>query len=101
MNGDLYMLDGHTPLREEDVLKWAGWYETADTRVAQTAIGPLEVSTVFIGLDHGRGAGPPKLFETVVFKGNEIVAGPQRCSTWDQAEAQHAAAVAEVKARGA
>ena len=25
-----YILDGHTPVEESDIIKWARWYETAD-----------------------------------------------------------------------
>lgn len=72
--------------------------ETAERRVARTEIGPLTVSTVFLGLDHGSGKGPPVLFETMIFDGGED--GYQtRCSTWAEAEIQHAAAVEVAKAR--
>jgi Lar family restriction alleviation protein len=52
----------------------------------------VRVSTVFIGLDHQFGEGPPLLFETM------IVGGPHdgyqnRCSTWDEAVAMHAMTV--------
>lgn len=36
-------------------------------RVALTEIGPYVVSTVWIGLDHNFGNGPPLIFETMVF----------------------------------
>jgi hypothetical protein len=36
-------------------------------RVAETQIGPYWVSTVWLGLDHQFGQGPPLLFETMVF----------------------------------
>jgi len=25
-----YILDGHTPVKEDDVLKWSAWFENAD-----------------------------------------------------------------------
>ena len=54
-----------------------------------------EVSTVFLGLDHGWMPGTgPLLFETMIFPDG----GCSRCATWAQAEAMHAAAVAEVTA---
>jgi hypothetical protein len=37
-------------------------------RVAENYVGPLWVSTVWLGLDHGWGDGPPVIFETMVFK---------------------------------
>lgn len=40
-------------------------------RVAEDWIGPRWVSTVWLGIDHGFGmAGPPLIFETMVFDGN-------------------------------
>src|SRR5258705_6138330 len=38
-----------------------------DKRVAETTVGELWVSTVFLGLDHSYLDGPPILFETMVF----------------------------------
>ena len=39
------------------------------TIVARTDLGPLYVSTVWLGLDHGHGyGGPPIIFETMVFE---------------------------------
>jgi hypothetical protein len=97
-----YILVGHTPvLFQGDVLAWAEWFETANRTVAQTEIGATWVSTVFLGLDHAFGGPPPMLFETMIFTDGDPEDFQRRCSTWDQAEAQHAAAVAEVKARTA
>lgn len=36
-------------------------------RVAEDTIGPYWISTVWLGLDHGWGEGPPMIFETMVF----------------------------------
>lgn len=36
-------------------------------RVGQTQVGPYWVSTVWLGMDHGWGKGPPVIFETMVF----------------------------------
>ena len=70
-----------------------GNYRVADTYVGTT----FWVSTVFLGLDHqfGRG-GPPMLFETMIF-GDPLDGEMLRCSTWEQAETQHAAMVERVK----
>jgi hypothetical protein len=46
------------------------------------------VSTVFLGLDHSFGEGPPQLFETMIF-GGEHDEYQERYSTWDEAEAGH------------
>jgi hypothetical protein len=46
------------------------------------------VSTVFLGLDHQWGDGPPLVFETMIF-GGEHDQYQERYSTWDEAEAGH------------
>lgn len=96
--GDHYILDGKTPVKA-DLMTWARWLETAkDERiVAKTTVGAQEVSTVFLGLDHSWGGGPPMLFETMIFGGPEDQNYQTRCSTWDEAEAMHATAVEHAK----
>lgn len=92
-----YILDGHTP-KPCDLMTWARFFEDANNRrVAHTLIGPYRVSTVFLGLDHNYcESGPPLLFETMSF-GPEGAPDDcqmqQRYSTWDEAEAGHAAVV--------
>ena len=66
-------------------------------RVAETTIGPYRVSTVFLGLDHAFGGGPPMLFETMAF-GGPLGEEQDRCSTWEQAEAMHEAMCERVRA---
>ena len=66
-------------------------------RVAEFELGDVRVSTVFLGIDHQFGNGPPLLFETMIF-GGEHDNYQDRCSTWKQAEAMHAKAVALAKA---
>jgi hypothetical protein len=45
--------------------------DPARTFVCQTTHNDVEVSTVFLGLDHNfSGAGPPVLYETMVFGGD-------------------------------
>jgi len=64
--------------------------------VEKTKVGDVEVSTVFIGLDHGWGEGPPILFETMIFGGKHDQF-QERYPTWDEAVAGHEAAVRMVK----
>ena len=85
-----YILDNsHRAVACEDLPTWAKWFETADRIVAKTTVRDgLDVSTVFLGLDHAFGDGPPLLFETMVFHdgdGRE----QDRYSTWDEAMAGH------------
>ncbi len=98
-----YILDGHTPVAVDDLRPWAEWYETHrdEKRVAETTLpSGVWVSTVFLGIDHQWGDGPPLLFETMVFPshGDFSELDCERCSTWEEAEAQHAAMVAKFSA---
>ena len=97
---DKYILIGQTPVPEPDLLTWGEWFETADTVVAKTEVGSSVVSTIFLGLDHSFfDKGPPLLFETMVFDENHIGGEMRRCSTWLEAERQHAEVVEEVRSR--
>lgn len=94
-----YILVDQKPVEVSDVLTWGEWFENADRHVAQTAVRGVRISTVFLGVDHSFGDGPPMLFETMVFGGpmDEEMA---RYSTWEEAEAGHKEMVQEVKKRG-
>lgn len=91
---------------------WATTLEHEDRRVRKTRIGPFEVSTVFLGLDHNFSSmGPPILFETMTFlasphRENQTLAEHAqeidadgmndedgRTCTWSEAEAMHQRAV--------
>lgn len=101
-----YILNGKQIVPEPDLLSWGKWFQTADRHIAQTVVGNYEVSTVFLGLDHGWGRnGPPVLFETMVFSFprppvEEILSGyhiekhefssfQERYCTYEEAEAGH------------
>jgi hypothetical protein len=101
-----YRLEGHEVVAmnvdtHEGLIAWAQTFEKADRVVMQTRlIDGSRISTVFLGLDHQWGDGPPHLFETCLFSGekyfnsilkrevseSEIVA---RYSTWAEAEEGH------------
>lgn len=79
-----------------DFETWCNWYEKADRRVALTITEYIEISTVFLGLDHNfSGEGPPILFETMAFRkkadGDNDWSGEEmtRCSTWYEAIIMH------------
>ena len=91
-----YILDGKRAVECPDLLTWAAWSESAHRRVAIEEINGVRVSTVFLALDHSFGEGPPLLFETMVF-GGPLDQELDRCTTWEEAEAMHAAMVARVK----
>lgn len=92
-----YILIGQTPVPEPDLLTWAMWFEeNRDARIMKkTHIGPTKISTVFLALDYGWGPEPhePLLFETMIFTDDKAEDYCERCSTWLEAEAQHAKAV--------
>lgn len=92
---DKYILKGRTPVPIDDLLEWAKWLENADRHVKLTEQGDVRVSTVFLGLDHSWGEGPPVLFETMVFgvPGNDF---QERYCTWEEAEVGHDQAVLEI-----
>jgi hypothetical protein len=96
---DWYELIGQTPVRMEgDIISKAMRFEQMERRVASTKVlGLCLVSTVFLGLDHGwNPRGPAVLFETMAFWRGEGGYEQERCSTWQEAEAQHARMCTEV-----
>lgn len=54
-------------VRLAPLLVWARWSEHSERRVLTTNLGPVLVSTIFLGLDHQYGEGPPLIFETMLF----------------------------------
>jgi len=67
-----YILNGEgDPELCPDLLTWARWMEDRTVRrVAYDELpGDVTVSTVFLGLDHSFGHGPPILWETMIFGG--------------------------------
>ena len=119
-----YILQNKVPVIERDLLTWAQWMEDAresgESRVGFDVVRRVEISTVFLGIDHQFfPGGPPILFETMVFEElaepivhdlkifdrqrkwtqfkEEIGDFTRRYSTWEQAEAGHNDAVAGVR----
>lgn len=85
-----YILIGRTPVECNDLLTWGRCLEVSGRRVALTNGFSLRVSTVFLGLDHSFGFGPPLIFETMIFgKGGWCDEYCDRYSTWQEAEAGH------------
>jgi hypothetical protein len=65
---DRYILnEAGEPVAEPDLMAWGRWFETAGRHLADDEVGDVRVSTVFLGLDHRFGDGPPVLWETMVF----------------------------------
>ncbi len=66
--------------------------------VARDEVDGASISTVWLGLDHGWGEGPPLIFETMVF-GSPLDQECWRYSTEAEARAGHAAAIEAVRNR--
>lgn len=94
-NGRYVLRDG-MPVLEPDLFKWGRWLQTADRAVAKDTHGEVDVSTVFLGLDHSFGQGPPVLWETMVF-GGPLDGEQRRYTSEGEAKAGHAELLAAVK----
>lgn len=91
----LYILDDDgNPVRTRSLMRWGEWMASTrnERRVVRNKIGDVLVSTVFLGLDHGYGSGPPILWETMIFGGKHD-RYQERYSTRADAEAGHQRAV--------
>jgi hypothetical protein len=84
---DYWILDGDD-VRRAGLMEWAAYFEKADRHIGRDEIGLMKVSTVFLGLNHNYGDGPPLLFETMVF-GGPIDEETERYSTKAEALAGH------------
>jgi hypothetical protein len=91
-----YILKGREAV-PVDMMTWARWFEKGNRVLKRETIGNADVSTVFLGLNHQFGDGPPMIFETMVF-GGELDQEQDRCSTYDEAERMHERMVDKVKA---
>lgn len=97
MSGEKYILVNGKPEMCSSLFKWAQWFEKAEGRiVAQDTVGDVRISTVFLGLDHSFGSGPPLLWETMIF-GGEHDQYQERYSTLDDAMTGHAKALLLVR----
>jgi hypothetical protein len=101
-----YTLVNRTPVLVHDLIEWEHEmakrgatlrsYGIDPWRVAETELGQVRISTVFLGLDHQFFGGQPLLFESMIF-GGQHDQYTNRCSTWDEAEKMHEEAVALVR----
>lgn len=93
-----YGLD-HQPISAEEGGALLG--DANARRVAWTEVGDATVSTVFLVIDHNWDVGPPLLYETMVFRGSDMVdEGQWRYSTREAAIAGHERVVAELRDAG-
>ena len=97
---DKYILDKQgNPKVEPDLMKWAKWFETAERHIGNDIIGKVEISTVFLGLDHSFGKGKPLLYETMIFGGKHD-GYQERYFTKEEALKGHEKALKLVKRSG-
>ena len=92
-----YILDGKTPVLEPDIVKWAQWYESADTVVRSSTfevkvdgalVQTVEVLTVFWGVLLFERDSFQRLFETRFLKDGSC-STVDWASSWEHAEAIH------------
>jgi len=93
-----YILNEDHEIIQATVQEWAVFFEDGEARrVAFDRFGNgIEVSTVFLGLDHRLGAGSPLLFETMIFYPESNYPQDEyqeRYETWDESVAGHARAL--------
>lgn len=87
---DFYDPDGNMI----SLIEWTNIWKKTNRVVAKTDLpGGAHVSTVYLGLDHRYGYGPPLIYETIVFNPDEV--DMQRYSTREEALAGHAEMVAK------
>jgi hypothetical protein len=75
--------------------EWMRLFED-ERHIGEDHIGDVCVSTVWMGIDHQFGDGPPLIFETMIF-GGVLDKWQQRYSTEREARAGHAEALALVR----
>jgi hypothetical protein len=54
------------PEPESNLLEWANWFDSAKLKLAHASLDGIEVSTVFLGVNHGPGGSTPRLWETMI-----------------------------------
>ena len=92
-----YRLEGQTPV-PSTVKEWSDNYPRQSDDVAHDLIGQTRISTVFLGINLNFGnQGSPHLFETMTFVKDVLTVECLRCSTWGQAQAQHARVVKRIR----
>jgi hypothetical protein len=97
-----YKLNSRKQVVPADMVDFEDWMkavmENNSLRVVAKTDLPnnVEVSTVFLGVDHNfSGKGPPLLFETMIF-GGEHDQDQWRYSTWAEAEKGHLRVINEL-----
>lgn len=96
-NKQYYLLIDKIAIPHHNLLEWACAMEQTNKRIAETYVGNLRVSTIFVGFNMAMSPErPPDIFETIIFK-NESNMIEFRYSTYEEAEVGHALAVKKAK----
>jgi len=102
--GSWYVLKDKVPVPCDNVEEWGRFMENTNNRIVrkttiETEIENVEVSTVFLGIDHSFSSnGPPILFETMVF-GGPTDQEQWRYVTWEEATTDHSRVVEELQGK--
>lgn len=72
--------------------EWVVAFEIKNRRVGHTELGSYEISTVFLGLNHGDDENP-EWFETMTFDEHHEEMDCIRCATYEEALKMHGKAV--------
>lgn len=89
-----YILDGkiiRKPRSYREIMISFVWFEKYRFVARETIIAGVEVSTVFLGMDHNWGGGEPLLFESMIFAEDKppIDCNQMRYHTYQAAMAGH------------
>lgn len=95
--------DQGEPVEVRNLMEWAMSCDgnRENWAVKQEVIEGIEISTVFLGINHNFRKGPPVVWETMTFgpKGEPLAYACDRCAGGrEQAEAMHEAMVGVVRA---
>jgi len=97
---DKYILVGHEPVAEPDLIVWTKWCKKSNRVIKNEKFEGrgMAVKTVFLVLDHSFEDGTtPIVFETMVF-GGEFDGWQRRYCTWQQSVVGHDDCVASLLA---
>ena len=83
----IYKLDKNKQPVPCSLEEW-GMMTREEKIVAKNWFGEIQVSTVFLGIDHSTGGSLPILFETMIF-GGEWDGYQERFETWEEAVKGH------------
>lgn len=94
MGSGYYILNEDKSISPVDLRTWATWIEEnpEQKRIAKDEVSDYLVSTVFLGLDHQWGEGPPVVFETMIFQPDKTGFDDLYCcrySTYEEALETH------------